>query len=218
MWSLWWTKWLWDRFSEFFSFPLSISFHRGSPYSYIAWGCAIGSLVAAVRRHSLPHRYEQQQQNWIRLLFVYSHCCTDAILGRCCLLRHSCTVILDYCCVLGLPWITVRKPTQPNLIASYVTTLETREKPSRRLSSRRRHRSPRKTKMGHTRHDSSKPTLGVAAPIFQWRRQLRMKWGVSSERIATLVNVNTSHCNPVLKVSAIADHFIGGRRTRGPPS
>jgi hypothetical protein len=39
MWDLWRTKWHWDRFfSEFFGFPLSISFHRRSPYSYIIWG------------------------------------------------------------------------------------------------------------------------------------------------------------------------------------
>jgi hypothetical protein len=35
MWDLWWTKWHWDRFfSEFFGFPLSISFHRRFPNSY----------------------------------------------------------------------------------------------------------------------------------------------------------------------------------------
>jgi hypothetical protein len=35
----WHTKWHWNRvFSEFFGFPLSISFHRGSPYSYITLG------------------------------------------------------------------------------------------------------------------------------------------------------------------------------------
>jgi hypothetical protein len=29
MWDLWWTKWHWDRFfSEYFGFPLLISFHR----------------------------------------------------------------------------------------------------------------------------------------------------------------------------------------------
>jgi hypothetical protein len=39
MWDLWWEKWHWDRlFSEFFGFPLSMSFHRGSSYSYIIWG------------------------------------------------------------------------------------------------------------------------------------------------------------------------------------
>jgi hypothetical protein len=39
MWDVWWTKWLWDRYvSEFFGFTLSISFHHGSPYSYIIWG------------------------------------------------------------------------------------------------------------------------------------------------------------------------------------
>jgi hypothetical protein len=31
--------WHWDRvFEELLDFPLSISFHRGSPYSYISWG------------------------------------------------------------------------------------------------------------------------------------------------------------------------------------
>jgi hypothetical protein len=31
MWSLWWTKWQWDRFfHEYFGFPLSFSFHRCS--------------------------------------------------------------------------------------------------------------------------------------------------------------------------------------------
>jgi hypothetical protein len=35
MWDLWWTKWHWAMFfSEFFGFPLSISFHRRSPNSY----------------------------------------------------------------------------------------------------------------------------------------------------------------------------------------
>jgi hypothetical protein len=32
-------QWHWDRFfSEFFGFPLAISFHLRSPYSYIIWG------------------------------------------------------------------------------------------------------------------------------------------------------------------------------------
>jgi hypothetical protein len=31
MWNLWWTKWHWDRFfSEYFGFPLSISFYQCS--------------------------------------------------------------------------------------------------------------------------------------------------------------------------------------------
>jgi hypothetical protein len=39
MWDLWWTKRHWDRIlSKFFGFPLSISFHDGSPHSYITWG------------------------------------------------------------------------------------------------------------------------------------------------------------------------------------
>jgi hypothetical protein len=48
-------KWHWGRvFSEFLGFPLSISFHRGSPYSYNlpSAGWTIGPLVAAVQRQS----------------------------------------------------------------------------------------------------------------------------------------------------------------------
>jgi hypothetical protein len=37
-WNLRWTHWKWNRFfSDFFGFPLSVSFHRGSPHSYITW-------------------------------------------------------------------------------------------------------------------------------------------------------------------------------------
>jgi hypothetical protein len=47
-------KWQWDRvFSEFFGFLLSISFHCGSPNSYIIYGQTIDLLVAEVQRHSL---------------------------------------------------------------------------------------------------------------------------------------------------------------------
>jgi hypothetical protein len=31
MWDLWWTKWQWDRsFSQYFSYPPSLSFHQSS--------------------------------------------------------------------------------------------------------------------------------------------------------------------------------------------
>jgi hypothetical protein len=49
-----WIKWHYDRsLSEFFSFPLSISFLRASPLSFIIWGLIIGPLKAEVQRHSL---------------------------------------------------------------------------------------------------------------------------------------------------------------------
>jgi hypothetical protein len=32
---LWWTNWHWDRFLS--GFPLSVSFDRSSPYSYVIW-------------------------------------------------------------------------------------------------------------------------------------------------------------------------------------
>jgi hypothetical protein len=36
------------------SFPLSVLFHHGSPYSYMSWRINyIGFLVAAVQKHSL---------------------------------------------------------------------------------------------------------------------------------------------------------------------
>jgi hypothetical protein len=42
MWNLWWTKWHWNRFfSEVFGFPLLISFHCGSTYSYITWSMKV---------------------------------------------------------------------------------------------------------------------------------------------------------------------------------
>jgi hypothetical protein len=36
MWDLWWTKWHWDRFcSQYFAFPLSVSFHQCSILIFI---------------------------------------------------------------------------------------------------------------------------------------------------------------------------------------
>jgi hypothetical protein len=50
----WQPKWHWDRiFSELFSFCLSVSFHRGSPYSYIIWGNEQrGPLLAVALKHT----------------------------------------------------------------------------------------------------------------------------------------------------------------------
>jgi hypothetical protein len=50
---LWWTTWHLDSFlSEFFGFSLSITFHRGSPYSSIIWRMNNRPLVVAVQRQS----------------------------------------------------------------------------------------------------------------------------------------------------------------------
>jgi hypothetical protein len=50
VWDLWWTKWHWDRFfSEYFGFPLSISFHR----------CSI-KMEKQKNPHHLHHRVAQQ--------------------------------------------------------------------------------------------------------------------------------------------------------------
>jgi hypothetical protein len=35
VWDLWWTKWYWNRFySEYFAFPLSVSFRQHSVLTY----------------------------------------------------------------------------------------------------------------------------------------------------------------------------------------
>jgi hypothetical protein len=39
MWDLWWTKWHWDRFfSEYFGFPLSMSFHQDMMIVFCPFG------------------------------------------------------------------------------------------------------------------------------------------------------------------------------------
>jgi hypothetical protein len=43
--------------------PLSVSFHGGCPYSNITWGMNSSPFGAAVQRHSITPRHEQQQQN-----------------------------------------------------------------------------------------------------------------------------------------------------------
>jgi hypothetical protein len=49
MWDLWWAKWHWDKFfSEYFGFPLSISFHR----------CSI-KVEKQKTPHNLHHRVAQ---------------------------------------------------------------------------------------------------------------------------------------------------------------
>jgi hypothetical protein len=42
-----------EDYWDFVSFPVSVSFHRGCPCSYIICGWTAGTLVAAVQRHSL---------------------------------------------------------------------------------------------------------------------------------------------------------------------
>jgi hypothetical protein len=60
MWYSWWTKWQWGRsFSEFFGFPLSISFHRRSPCSNITWG--MNNRPGGVRSSETQSRQEHQQ-------------------------------------------------------------------------------------------------------------------------------------------------------------
>jgi hypothetical protein len=49
MWDLWWTKWHWGTFfSEYFGFPLAISFHR----------CSI-KMEKAQKKPYLHHRVAQ---------------------------------------------------------------------------------------------------------------------------------------------------------------
>jgi hypothetical protein len=45
----WWIKWHWYKFlSEFFGFPLSVSFHRRCPHSYIIWVSVSQTVVCGV--------------------------------------------------------------------------------------------------------------------------------------------------------------------------
>jgi hypothetical protein len=72
MWYSWWKNWHWDRFlSEFFGFPLSLSFHRGSPYSNISWGMNNRPVGGRSSETVLPHRYGRQQ----RLRLCWSQIC-----------------------------------------------------------------------------------------------------------------------------------------------
>jgi hypothetical protein len=51
MWDLWWTKWHWDRFfTEYFGFPLSISFHRCS----ITWKNGQKLIIFFTGLHNKP--------------------------------------------------------------------------------------------------------------------------------------------------------------------
>jgi hypothetical protein len=60
IWVLWWAYWHWDRFfSKFFGPPLSISFHRDSPHSYITWrmnNSDPGSSVSIVSGYGQDNR------------------------------------------------------------------------------------------------------------------------------------------------------------------
>jgi hypothetical protein len=63
MWDLLRTKWYRDRFfSEFFGFPLSISFHRGSPYSCIIWGMNKRPVDDRSSDTVSPHGHENKTQ------------------------------------------------------------------------------------------------------------------------------------------------------------
>jgi hypothetical protein len=57
MWDLWWTKWYWDRFfSEFFGFPLLMSFHCCSPFLFFSWGMSnrpVGSCSSETLSHPI---------------------------------------------------------------------------------------------------------------------------------------------------------------------
>jgi hypothetical protein len=59
MWNLWLTKWHCDEYlSQVFSIFLSISFHCGSPLSYIIWGMN-NRPVKGRSSESHPHRHEE---------------------------------------------------------------------------------------------------------------------------------------------------------------
>jgi hypothetical protein len=64
LWDLWWAGWHCGRFiSEFFWFPLSLSFNHSSPYSYITGGWTVDPLEAAVHTHSFtPLTWKQHDR------------------------------------------------------------------------------------------------------------------------------------------------------------
>jgi hypothetical protein len=71
MWDLWWTKWHWERFFfEFFGFPLSVSFHRGSMLTYHLGDEQQARWWSQFRDTVSPHRHEQQQQSQALELFT----------------------------------------------------------------------------------------------------------------------------------------------------
>jgi hypothetical protein len=76
MFDLWWKTWHWDTFlSEFLGLPQSISFHRGSPHSYIIWGMNNRPAAGGGRSSETvsQHRHEQQQHASHEMHYSWSH-------------------------------------------------------------------------------------------------------------------------------------------------
>jgi hypothetical protein len=71
VWDLWWIKWHWDRFFfEFISFPLSILFHCGSPYTYITYlGDEQFRDIVSSRWHKLDHAFCASVFLYVRALY-----------------------------------------------------------------------------------------------------------------------------------------------------
>jgi hypothetical protein len=58
-------------------FSLSISFHRGSPYSYITWGMNNRPVKPQFRDIVSPHRHEREHEGrWNRQWYIITHCTT----------------------------------------------------------------------------------------------------------------------------------------------
>jgi hypothetical protein len=69
MWDFWWVKCYWNRFfSEFFAFPLSISFHHSSPFSYMIWGMNNRPVGRSSERQSHPINMNNNNK------WCYTHC------------------------------------------------------------------------------------------------------------------------------------------------
>jgi hypothetical protein len=71
VWDLWWIKWHWDRFFfEFISFPLSVLFHCGSPYTYITYlGDEQFRDIVSSRWHKLDHAFCASVFLYVRALY-----------------------------------------------------------------------------------------------------------------------------------------------------
>jgi hypothetical protein len=58
--------------SEFFSFPLSVSFLHGSSYSYITWGMNIGPIVGGCSSETSSHPINEHDYTFTLTLEITS--------------------------------------------------------------------------------------------------------------------------------------------------
>jgi hypothetical protein len=74
MWDLWWTKWHWGRFSEYFGFPLHFSFHRllHTFHHLLSEAGTVGQIVADVPSGLSVTPHQGGGGNLLFLIFLAS--------------------------------------------------------------------------------------------------------------------------------------------------